>query len=303
MIYDVVIAGGGPAGLAAALTLGRGRKRVLLCDAGPPRNAAAVHVHNFVTRDGITPAEFRRIGREQLEPYAGVETREVPVEEIRGERDAFEVRLTTGSVQARRILLCTGMIDELPAVDGFKALWGKSIFQCPYCHGWEIQDQRWGYLAAGAEALPFALLLRGWTSDVVVLTDGRFTVPLEMSARLAGAGVRVEERPIARLVPRADHLDRIEFAEGDALHRDALFVHPRQRQVDLIRSLGLTLDSMGYVQVDQMLRETSMPGIYAGGDLLTPVQGALLAAASGTQAAGMLNHALTVELAANGALP
>ena len=303
MIYDVVIAGGGPAGLAAALTLGRARKRVLLCDAGPPRNAAAVHVHNFVTRDGITPAEFRRIGRQQLEPYAGVETREVRVDEIRGERNGFEVRLTKGSAQARRILLCTGMIDELPELDGFRVLWGKSIFQCPYCHGWEIQNQRFGYLAASAEALPFGLLLRGWTSDVVVLTDGRFTVPPEMSARLAGAGVGLEERPIARLVPRGDHLDHIEFAAGDALQRDALFVHPRQRQVDLIRSLGLTLDPMGYVQVDPMLHETSIPGIYAGGDLITPVQGALLAAASGTRAAGLLNHALTTELAATGALP
>ena len=147
MPYDVVIAGGGPAGLAAALLLGRARKRVLLCDAGTPRNAAAVHVHGFVTRDGITPAEFRRIGRQQLEAYPDVEAREVRVEEIRGERGAFDVRLTTGRVQARRILLCTGMIDELPEIDGFRALWGTSIFQCPYCHGWEIQNQRFGYLA------------------------------------------------------------------------------------------------------------------------------------------------------------
>ena len=105
MLYDVVIAGGGPAGLAAALILGRARKRVLLCDAGTPRNAAAVHVHGFVTRDGITPAEFRRIGRQQLEAYPGVEAREVRVEEIRGERGAFDVRLTAGRVQARRIVL------------------------------------------------------------------------------------------------------------------------------------------------------------------------------------------------------
>src|SRR5687767_11992719 len=111
MLYDVVIAGGGPAGLSAALNLGRARKSVLLCDAGPRRNAAADHIHGFVTRDGTTPTEFRRIGREQLEPYDNVETREARVEEIRGECGAFEVRLATGVVEARRILLCTGMID------------------------------------------------------------------------------------------------------------------------------------------------------------------------------------------------
>ena len=164
----------GQPGLAAGLMLGRARKRVLLCDAGPPRNAAAVHVHGFVTRDGITPAEFRRIGREQLEAYPGVEAREVRVEDIRGELGAFDVRLTPGSVQARRIILCTGMIDELPEIDGFRALWGTSVFQCPYCHGWEIQNQRFGYLAPNLEALTFPLLLRSWTSDVTVLTDGSF---------------------------------------------------------------------------------------------------------------------------------
>jgi thioredoxin reductase len=303
MPYDVVIAGGGPAGLAAALALGRGRKRVLLCDAGPPRNAAATHVHNFVTRDGTPPAEFRRIARQQLEPYPSVEVRDVRVEEIRGERGAFEVQLANGSEQARRVLLCTGMVDELPDLEGFRALWGRSLFQCPYCHGWEVQDRRFGYLAASVEAVPFALFLRGWTSDVVVLTNGVFTVPPDTAASLAAAGVRLEDRRIARLRPNGDRLEAVEFADGGALPRDVLFLHPPQRQVDLVRALRLALDSKGYVQVDEAQRETSRPGIYAGGDLVMEAQGALLAAASGLQAAARLNHALTLELAAGGALP
>jgi thioredoxin reductase len=303
MPYDVVIAGGGPAGLAAALALGRGRKRVLLCDAGPPRNAAATHVHNFVTRDGIPPVEFRRISTQQLEAYRGVETRNVRVEEIRGERGAFEVRLANGSEQARRVLLCTGMVDELPDLEGFRALWGTSLFQCPYCHGWEVQDQRFGYLAASVEAVPFALFLRGWTSDVVLLTNGAFAVPPDTAASLAAARVRLEDRRIARLRPNGDRLEAIEFADGGALPRDVLFLHPPQRQVDLVRALGLALDSKGYVQVDEAQRETSRPGVHAGGDLVMEAQGALLAAASGLQAAARLNHALTLELAASGALP
>lgn len=312
MPYDVVIAGGGPAGLSAALTLGRARKRVLLCDAGSPRNAAAERVHGFVTRDGTPPTELRRIGREQLATYPRVESRDARIEEIRGSRGAFEVRLTAGPetgraetslVEARRVLLCTGMIDELPDLDGFRALWGKSIFQCPYCHGWEAQDRRFGHLAASVEMLDFALLLRGWTSDVVVFTNGAFPVPEEASARLARAGVRLEERPLARLVPSGGRLERVELEDGDSSSCDVLFAHPVQRQVELVYGLGLALDATGYVRVDEPHRETSVPGIYAAGDLLTPMQGAIVAAAAGTQAAAMLNHALTLELAMSATLP
>jgi thioredoxin reductase len=302
MSFDVVIVGGGPAGLSAALNLGRARKRVLLCDAGPRRNAAAVHVHGFVTQDGTTPADFRRIGRQQLEPYPNVEARDVHAEEIRGERGAFEVRLATGNAEARRILLCTGMVDELPGIEGFRALWGGSIFQCPYCHGWEAQDRKFGFLAPGADMLDFALFLRGWTSDVVVLTDGRYAVPPEARTRLASGGVRVEESRITRLSGNEGRLEQVELAGGISLHLDVLFARPPQRQVALVQSLGLALDAGGYVQVDEH-RQTSIPGIYAAGDLATPMQSAILAAAAGMQAAAMLNHELTVELATSGALP
>jgi thioredoxin reductase len=321
IIYDAVIVGGGPAGLSAALTLGRARKRVLLCDAGPRRNAAAVHVQNFVTRDGITPAEFRRIGRQQLEPYANVEARDVGVREISGERGAFKVRLDVDVdgagdgaggvgtvVMAYRILLCTGMIDDPPAIDGMRELWGTSIFQCPYCHGWEVQDQRFAYLAANAEALAFGVFLRGWTNDVVALTSGAFEVPPEVRTNLINGGVRIEERGIARLIAggesgkSGDRLAAIQFTDGDSLERDALFIHPAQRQADVVRALGVALDEKGYVKVDEMTRETSLPGVYAAGDLTTAAQSAILSAAAGMRAAAMLNHSLTMEMVAAGAL-
>lgn len=194
------------------------------------------------------------------------------------------------------------MIDILPELEGFRALWGQSIFQCPYCHGWEVQDRRFGVLASSVEMLEFAPLLRGWTHDVVVLTDGKFAVPDEAKQRLAKAGVELEERPVARLVGGGAGLERIEFAGGDARPLDVLFARPPQTQTPLVQALGLALDGAGYVQVDEMRRETSRPGIYAAGDLLTPAQGAIFAAASGMHAAAMLNHALTVELALQGAL-
>jgi len=301
MTFNVVIIGGGPAGLAAALALGRARRRVLLVDGGVRRNAAAERVHNFVTRDGTPPDEFRRIARQQLEAYASVEVRDARVEAIQGERGAFEVRLDTGSVSARRILLCTGMVDELPALEGFRELWGQSIFQCPYCHGWEVRDQSFGVLVERVELLEFAVLLRSWTGTVVALTNGAFAVPEPVRARLGAAGVAIDERPIRRLVPRGDRLESIELDSGSPRRLDVLFARPPQRQVALVQSLGVALDDAGYVRVDDML-ETSLPGVYAGGDLITPMQGAILAAASGTRAAAALNHALTAELAASGAL-
>jgi thioredoxin reductase len=301
--FDVVIVGGGPAGLSAALNLGRARRHVLLSDAGPARNAAAEHIHGFVTRDGTPPAEFRRIAREQLQPYAGVVVRDARVEEVRGERGAFEVRLATGEmVASRRILLCTGMIDELPDIDGFRALWGKSIAICPYCHGWEAQDRRFGFLTPNAESIEFALLLRGWSGDVVVLTNANHTVPPEVRTRVESAGVRIEERRIVRVVGSDGQLEHVEFADGSTLPLEMLFARPPQRQVPLVQSLALELDGGGFVQIDAQ-RQTSIRGIYAGGDLVSPMQGAVLAAASAVGAAGMLNHELTAELATSGALP
>lgn len=301
--YDVVIVGGGPAGLAAALALGRGRKRVLLLDAGARRNAAAEHIHNFVTRDGIVPDTFRQIGREQLATYPRVEIREERVESVSGEKGAFHLVLNRGAVEARRIILCTGMVDEMLPLEGFAELWGHSIFQCPYCHGWEVQDRAWAYLGRAEDAghfVPFALMIRGWSRDVVAFTGGGFEVPEEGRRALRTAGVRVETRPLARLVGQDGKLQAVELKDGERLARDVLFTHPPQRQVDLVRALGLTLEADGFVQVDPMMRVTSIPGIHAAGDLTTRMQGAIFAAAAGAQAAAAVNAELSVELASAG---
>lgn len=299
--YDVVIVGGGPAGLSAALALGRARKRVLLCDSGPRRNAAAEEIHNFVTRDGTPPNEFRRIGREQLGRYPNVEARDAFVASIAGTRGAFRVALGSETVEARRVLLCTGMIDEVPPIEGFSRHWGHAVFQCPYCHGWEARDRRWGYLVLPPSAshfLPFALQARGWTRDLVVFTSGAVEVPADARAALDVAGIRLETAPVARLVGQGDRLEAIELADGTAVRCDVLFAHPAQRQVELVRTLGVALDDDGYVKVDPMKRETSVPGVYAAGDLTTRMQGAILAAASATQTAAMINVELSMELAA-----
>lgn len=307
MIFDLIIIGGGPAGLAAALTLGRARRRVLLVDGGTRRNAAAERIFGFVTRDGTPPDEFRGIARQQLAAYPSVEVRGARVERILGEPGAFEVLLdglasSSRSVAGRRVLLCTGMVDELPSLEGFSALWGKSIFQCPYCHGWEVQDQAFGVLAERPELLELGLLLRSWTGRVVALTNARLTLTEPVRARLAAAGVLLDERPIRRLVARGDHLDGVEFDDGSMRPLDVLFARPPQRQVGLVQGLGLALDEAGYVRVDDLHAQTSRPGVHAAGDLTSPIQSAILAAASGTRAAAALNHVLVAELATSGAL-
>lgn len=304
--FDVVVVGGGPGGLSAALALGRARKRVLLCDSGPRRNAEATELHNFVTRDGSTPDDFRRIGREQLGAYPSVEVRDARVESVAGDRGAFRVTLSGDeSVVARRVLLCAGMVDEVLPLEGFRELWGRSIFQCPYCHGWEARDRAWGYLALPSSVghmVPFAIQTRGWSSDVTLFTDG-LPLPEQGRAQLRAAGVRVVTGAVSRLTARDGRLASIELTDGSSVACEVLFAHPPQRHVPLVSTLGLDLDGDGFVRVDPMTRETSTPGIYAGGDLTTRGQSAIFAASSAVQAAAMINLELTLELAASGALP
>ncbi len=303
--HDVLIIGGGPAGLSAALALGRARKDVVLCDAGPRRNAAASAMHNFVTRDGTPPQAFRELAREQLAAYPNVSLREASVQAISGGRGDFTVTLKEGTLKVRRVVLCTGMLDEPLALEGAREAWGHSIIQCPYCHGWELKDRPWGYLARpGVEGhlVPFVLQLRGWTREVTVFTNDTVELGPDVRRALESAAVRVVTAPIARLRQRDGQLEQVELRDGATVPCAALFAHPPQRQVEVVALAGVALDDDGFVRVDPMTRETSVPGIYAAGDLTTRMQGAVLAAAAGMHAAAMLNVELTLEHVARGAL-
>jgi thioredoxin reductase len=295
--YDVVVVGGGPGGLAAALVLGRARRRVLLLDAGVPRNARARHVQGFVTRDGTPPAEFRRVAGEQLAAYPSVERAERRVAAVAGGLDAFRATLDDGrEVAARRVLLALGLIDELPDLPGFRALWGEAIFQCPFCHGWEVRDRALGFLAPGPEHLEFGAFLKTWSDDVVVFTDERFAVPADRRARLAAAGVAIEERPIGGLEAapgEPGRLAAVTLTDGARVARDVLFARPPQRQQPLVEALGLALDPNGFVRVDPR-HETSVPGVFAVGDMASMMQTATNAAATGNLAAAMICHDLAL---------
>lgn len=293
---DVAIIGGGPAGLAAALTLGRAGRTVVVFDAGAPRNAAATHIHNFVTRDGTPPAEFRRIGRAQLVDYATVSVRDAWVTSISGEKDDFVVQTADGGVAARRIILCTGMVDEPLNIPGAEAAWGHSVFQCPYCHGWEVRDKRWGFLALDAEKARhgFPALLKGWTDDVVVFLAGGVTLPDDVLTDLADRGIHVAGAAVAELEVDGTSLTHVVLDDGERVPCDVLYAHPPQRQVELVQALSLTQSAAGTLTVDPMTRETSKPGVYAAGDLSSQGQAAIIAAGTGTHTAAMANHDLCV---------
>ncbi|OGX82500.1 hypothetical protein BEN47_18375 [Hymenobacter lapidarius] len=302
MHYDVLIIGGGSAGLSAALTLGRCLRHVLVADGGPPRNEASPGVHGFLTRDGIRPAELLRLGHEQLRPYDSVEVQCLEITSIAREGRVFRAAgFGTSddvpvSVTARRVLLATGVADILPPLPGFRELWGRGVLHCPYCHGWEVRNQPLAVYGQGRTVTGLALLLSRWSPDVVVVTDGPGHLTLNARRRLRRQKIRIHEERIVRLVgsPTND-LQHIEFADGSQLPRRAVFLHAHQHQRSaLAEKLGARHTSKGAVWVDSAMH-TSVPGLYAAGDTTPGTQQALLAAAAGSKAAIVINESLTRE--------
>jgi thioredoxin reductase len=293
MIFDVIIAGGGPAGLSAALILGRCRRRVLLCDAGAPRNARSHGLHGYLTRDGIEPLDFLRIARDQLRPYDTVEIRDVAVEKIVRERDRFRVRLADGRrATSRRVLIATGVLDELPDIPGFAELYGTSVFHCPYCDGWEMRDQPLAVYGRGKRGYGLALELTLWSRDVVLCTDGPPGLSADKRERLARNGVALRTQRIARLEGSGEVLERVVFADGSALPRRGLFFNTGQQQrCGLAAEVGCEFSKKGAVKTGKH-ESTCVPGVFVCGDASKDVQWVIVAAAEGAAAAFAINTAL-----------
>jgi thioredoxin reductase len=292
-LYECVIVGGGAAGLSAALVLGRARRGVLVLDAGEQSNRPAHGIGGLLGHDGLPPAELYARGRAELAAYPTVQVREGRVTSGSPEDGGFVLSTAEGAViRTARVLLAMGMEYAVPDLPGVAELWGGSVFHCPYCHGWEVRDGALAVLGNGAPAHHAALLLRGWSADVVLLTDG----PAELDAReredLERAGVPILERPVAGVRGREGALDAVLFAGGEELPRDGLLVRaPLRQRSSLATDLGAALTERGTVDVDAF-GQTTVPGLYAAGDvsaLMPQVAGAI---ADGSRAAAAINDAL-----------
>jgi thioredoxin reductase len=292
--FDVAIVGGGPAGLAAALVLGRMRRRVLLLDGDDPAHARSEGVHGFFGHDGIPPLELRRIGREQLRPYGTVTVRMCEVEHVSSTPEGFRVGAAGATGEAGVLLVCCGMRYEPPPLEGLAELWPLGAYHCPYCHGWEVRDRP--VAVYGTNAAHLALMLASLSDDITLLTDGSSELEPDEAKLLRSAGVRFRDDPIGRVEAGPEGGVRVVFADGSTDDRAGLFVVPQATPSPLVAELGCEVES-GEIVVDSDGR-TSVPGMFAAGDTTNDRKAVVLAAAAGSRAAYVINASL-----ARGTLP
>ena len=298
--WECVVVGGGAAGLSAALVLGRARRRTLLIDAGGQSNRAAHGIGGLLGFDGVPPAELYARGRRELERYPSVEVRDGEVRAAAA-GDGITLDLADGAgVHIRRLLLATGMRYDYPDLPGLAPLWGRSVFHCPFCHGWEVRDQPLAVLAQGERAVHMATLLRGWSDDVVLLTGGPADLSDDDRARLDIAGIPIDERKVRELDSAAGELHAVVFDDGARLPRSALLVAAELRQRSgLAAQVGVKLVATGpvspeAVDVDPLYR-TSVPGVFAAGDLCAQMPQIAAAVAAGSAAAVSVMASITEE--------
>ncbi len=295
--YDVVVIGGGAAGLSAALVLSRARRSVVVVDAGEPRNQPAAHMHGYLSRDGLPPQELLRIGRREVEGYGArlIDGRVVDIHPDPGNGTAFDVSLSDGtSLRGRRALVTTGLRDELPDIPHLRDRWARDVLHCPYCHGHEVRDQRLGVIGGAADAVRYAQIVRQWTHDLVYFTP---VGPLAHQEReqLLARDIGVVEGAIERLVIDDDTLRGVRLDDGRVVERDALFVPPRFVPTDrLLVGLGCTVGPAGWVTTDPTGR-TSVPGVWAAGNVVDARAQVITAAGSGSAAAIALNADLVED--------
>jgi thioredoxin reductase len=285
---DVAIVGGGPAGLSAALVLGRARRRIVVIDAGIPRNAPAAHMQGFLSRDGMPPADLLRAARAEVRHY-GVDLVEDRVVDA---RPGFALRLAGGrTVEARHVLLATGAMDALPDVLGARERWGRDLLHCPYCHGWEVRHQPLGVLGS----VEHAHLIRQWTDDLILFTHVLSITEAER-ARLDARGITVVDGAVERLIVADDRLRAVQLADGRTIPRAALFIRPELRghRDGLAAALGCELLAGGLLRVDADGR-TSVPGVWAAGNAANPRAQVITAAGEGSAVAIAINTALVTD--------
>ena len=304
--YDVVVIGGGAAGLSGALALVRSRRSVLVIDGGQPRNAPAAHMHNYLTRDGTPPSELLAIGRAEVTGYGGaiIAGNVAAIERIQDDRGGFRVALTDGvPVHARRLLVATGLIDELPDIPGVAERWGRDVVHCPYCHGWEVRDQAIGILGTGPMAVHQASLFRQLSADVILFQHTAPPLSEEQVEQLAARGIPVVDGEVAALEVHDDRLTGVRLRSGAFVPREAVAVSSRVvARSEVLRALGLgttDLEVGGHVLGSYVAADatgaTTVPGVWVAGNVADPMGQVITAAAAGLRAGAVINADLIAE--------
>ncbi|MFD0678944.1 MULTISPECIES: NAD(P)/FAD-dependent oxidoreductase [unclassified Paenibacillus] len=295
MQYDCAIIGGGPAGLNAALVLGRARRNIILFDNNKPRNAVTHESHGFITRDGVKPSEFRMIAHQEISRYPSVEIANQEITSVSKDNDIFQLMTREGrTVEAKNIILATGLKEILPDISGIHDFYGTSLFSCPYCDGWELRDKPLVIISEGHNIFHMAKLVHNWSRDIILCTNGQQNLTSEQKAKLQSKNIQVFEQRISGFIGQSGHLQQVTFEDGSAVSRAGGFVTPVWVQaVSFGERLGCETNQMGGYVTDSY-GKTNIHGVYAAGDasVIAPAQ-LIIAAAEGSRAAIGVNTALT----------
>jgi thioredoxin reductase len=295
--YDVLIVGGGPSGLSAAMTLGRIRRSVLVADDNRPRNAPSSHINNFPTHDGIHPEEWRNLARKDLKKYDTVNSFDGRVLSVKQVDGGFQARLSSGpSISSKNVILAYGIKDKMQPIPGYRELWGKSIFHCPFCHGFETSGSKIGILINNEIGFHVIGMIQNFSNDIVAFTNGRVQLTDEQKVDLNRRKIRLVEDKIARLLYEGENLTNVELENGQKIERKYLFSGPElpfETVSDIGDSLGCKKTQFGLYEVNE-LGASSVPGVFAAGDNMTMAQSVLLSCAAGVKAGmGTLQNLLS----------
>ncbi|WP_026672975.1 NAD(P)/FAD-dependent oxidoreductase [Alkalihalobacterium bogoriense] len=296
MMVDCAVIGGGPAGLNAALVLGRSRRQTILFDDNKPRNAVTSESHGFITRDGIHPQEFKRIAQAELSKYPDVTIEKQRVYRINKENEFFQVETEKGEVfTAKKVILATGFKEVLPEIPRVKEFYGKSLFSCPFCDGWELRDRPLAVIADDKKAFHMAKVVSNWTDDVIIFTNGSNVLFQEEQELLKSKGIRINDKKIVTLIGEEGMLEKIQLEDETEVNREGGFITAEWIQAASFDSLEYTLNEQGGIETDNWKR-TNIEGVYACGDtrIAGPTQ-LILAAGEGSMAAIAVNADLIEE--------
>ena len=294
--FDVIIVGGSYSGLAAAMALGRALRQVLIIDSGNPCNKQTPHSHNFLTHDGKTPNEISTIAKQQVEKYKTVSFFNGLATSATTVKKGFEIQVASGETfRADKVIFATGIRDILPEIKGLAACWGISVLHCPYCHGYEVRNEKTGILGNGESGFEFSKIISNWTSDLTLFTNGTATLTAEQTAKLGKHGIKTVEKGIERLEQTKGYLQCILFKDGTKSSIKVLYAPgPFEQHCQLPKSLGCELTEEGYIKIDAF-HKTTIDGVFACGDNVTRMRTVANAVAMGTTTGMMVNKEIILE--------